>query len=146
MENQITIGPPNSGHRLQITGLLQSVGLPVDDLPPDLSLFFIASDNGVIIGSIGLELYENYGLLRSLAVKPEYRKMKIAASLISQVENLAGSLGIKEIYLLTETAQGYFSKDGYVVSDRSVAPASLRQSSEFSHVCLSTAIFMKKVL
>jgi amino-acid N-acetyltransferase len=146
MQNQIIIAPVVAKYRDAIISLLQAEGLPVDDLPAELSRFYMATDNGFVIGLIGLEVYERVGLLRSLTVKPEYRRMKIAASMVNEVENLGRSLGLKAIYLLTETAEGYFSRNGYIKIERSTAPISLQQSSEFRGVCPSTAITMKKTL
>ena len=75
MPNQIDIIPFHSKYRAALISLLQSERLPVEDLPQDLSGFFMATDNGFIVGAIGLEIYDRSGLLRSLVVKPEYRKM-----------------------------------------------------------------------
>jgi amino-acid N-acetyltransferase len=86
MSNQIDISPINSNYRPALISLLQSENLPVEDLPMDLSNFFMATDNGFIVGAVGLEIYGRIGLLRSLIVKPEYRKSKIARSLISELE------------------------------------------------------------
>ena len=144
MRNQIDIIPFNSEYRAALISLLQSERLPVEDLPQDLSNFYMAIDNGSIVGAIGLEIYDRSGLLRSLVVKPEYRKMKIATSLVDELEKQARTFGINEIYLLTETARNYFSKIGFEETGRDEAPASLKKSSEFSHVCPSTAIFMRK--
>src|SRR5688572_5630971 len=109
MLNQIIISPVKRTYTEAVVSLLQSEGLPVADLPPGLPDFFIAIDNGTVIGAIGLEVYERDGLLRSLVVKKEYRKMNIAAGLVDELEKMARGKGLKNIYLLTETAQGYFS-------------------------------------
>jgi amino-acid N-acetyltransferase len=144
MNNQIDITLFNHKYREALVSLLQSEGLPVEDLPQDLSNFYMATDNGFIVGAIGLEIYERSGLLRSLVVKPEYRKMKIAKNLVSELERQAKNKALSCIYLLTETARDYFSKIGFEETSREEAPVSLKQSTEFSHVCPSTAIFMKK--
>lgn len=143
--NHIEIRPINLGYRNAIISLLQAEGLPIEDLPVSLPNFYMALDNGHVVGAIGLEIYEHYGLLRSLVVKREYRKMKIAAELVKEVERLAKHLKLAEVYLLTETAQEYFSKNGYSSINRTDAPAALQQSSEFSHACPSSAIAMKKI-
>jgi amino-acid N-acetyltransferase len=146
MGNQIQIVPVDPTYRDAIISLLQSERLPVSDLPPDLRHFLMATDNGMVVGGIGLEIYERNGLLRSLVVKPEYRNKRIAEDLISQLEKLARDQGLHAIYLLTETAPDYFSKKGYAIIPRSDAPESLQQSSEFSHVCPTTAVLMRKKL
>jgi amino-acid N-acetyltransferase len=144
MSNQINISQLNSKYRPALISLLQSEGLPVEDLPIDLTNFIMATDNGLIVGAVGLEIYGQSGLIRSLVVKPEYRKMKLGRDLIGELEKNAKAVGIKTIYLLTETAQGYFPKIGFETISRDNAPPSIMQSSEFSHVCPTSAIFMKK--
>ena len=144
MGNQINIVPVDLTYRDAIISLLQSERLPVSDLPPDLPHFLMATDNGNVVGGVGLEIYERNGLLRSLVVNPEYRNRRIAEGLISQLEALARDQGLQAIYLLTETASEYFSKKGYETVPRTDAPESLKQSSEFSHVCPTTAVLMRK--
>src|ERR1043165_2798634 len=113
MSNQISIHPLMPQNREAVIGLLQSEKLPVEDLTNNLENFLTATDNDFIVGAIGLEIYESTGLLRSLVVRPEYRKMKVAAALINELETQARNTGLRSVYLLTETAQGYFLKKGY---------------------------------
>lgn len=146
MRNQINITPFNLEYKAALISLLQSEGLPVEDLPQDLSNFYMATDDGFFVGAIGLEIYDRSGLLRSLVVKPEYRKMKIAASLINELEKQARTKRLQEIYPLTETAQHYFSRTGFSNASRDEAPAALKQSPECSHTCPSTAFLMRKII
>ena len=146
MQNTITILSAEPKFREAIVTLLLSEKLPGEDLPADLTNFFVASDNGNIIGAIGLEIYGTDGLLRSLVIKPEYRNKRIAERLVGELEKLGGMLGLENIYLLTETAQRYFTAKGYQVIERKYAPALLQLSSEFSHACPASATLMKKSL
>ena len=146
MERQIGIKESNSGNRQSIVTLLQSEKLPVEDLPADLDNFFIALDYNNVVGAVGLEKYNNCGLLRSLVVNKDYRNEKIAGKLVTQLEERAKDLDVDCIYLLTETAPGYFTKKGYEKIKRGEVPADLQCSSEFSHVCPRSAIVMKKYI
>jgi len=146
MQNTITITAADPKYREAIINLLQAERLPVEDLPVNLPNFFIAMDNGLVLGAIGMEIYGRDGLLRSLVVKSEYRKMKIAAGLINEVEKLGRCIGLHTIYLLTETAQKYFAGKGYQLIERKEAPQLLQHSPEFSHVCPASAALMKKYL
>ena len=91
-----------------------------------------------------MEQYDEYGLLRSMATDPAYRNNGIASSLVATLFNYGKSLGLKEMYLLTETAENYFAKRGFQKINREETPAAIRQSAEFSHLCPSTAVVMKK--
>ena len=144
MSNSITITPAELKYSEAIKDILLSEKLPTPDIPSDLKNFYVATDNGFVIGCIGLEIYDNYGLLRSMAVKPEYRRMKIASELIKRIESLARQSGLRSIYLLTETTSGYFEKKGFTGTKREEVPTPLQQSSEFSHTCPQSAIAMVK--
>jgi amino-acid N-acetyltransferase len=133
-------------YREDIVALLSSEKLPVSDLPASLENFLVVIENDELVGVIGLETYGSYGLLRSLAIRPDSRNQNIAGSLVKQIENLAIAEGLKTIFLLTETASDYFSRKGYHSIARAEMPAEVQQSSEFSHVCPQSAIAMKKDL
>lgn len=133
-------------YKEQAVALLSSEKLPASDLPATLKNFFVMIENEELIGVIGLEIYGSYGLLRSLAVRPESRNQNIASKLVDQIEKLALMEGLKAVLLLTETAPDYFSRKGYKIINRAEMPAEIQQSSEFSHVCPQSAIAMKKDL
>ena len=95
---------------------------------------------------MGVEAYGSYGLLRSLAVHPDYRGTGIAGKLIAHIEGLSILKGVIEIYLLTETAPEYFKTKGFAQIQRNEVPAQVKASSEFSHVCPVSAIVMKKLI
>jgi amino-acid N-acetyltransferase len=130
--------------RDSIIRLLSAENLPVGDLPKHLENFIVAMEDNEVIGVIGLEEYGNYGLLRSLTVSLSFRDFGIAGKLIEQIEYLACSKGLTNIYLLTETASAYFTKKGYTKITRFDVPDEVQQSSEFSHVCPQSAIVMTK--
>jgi amino-acid N-acetyltransferase len=126
--------------------LLKTEKLVVSDLTADFENFIVALQNEKVIGVAGLEIYDNYGFLRSVAVNPDSRNKGIAGELIKQIEMQAVTAGLKEIYLLTETAPEYFKRKGYVQITRADVPAEVQQSSEFSYACPQSAIVMKKTL
>ncbi len=129
-----------------IVALLISQNLPVEDLPETLDSFLVARTNDQLVGVVGIETYGDFALLRSLAVHPEFRGQGIADQLVRNIEKHASSKGLKEIYLLTETAPEYFDRKGYQRITRSGFPEAVQQSSEFSHVCPQSSIVMKKTL
>jgi amino-acid N-acetyltransferase len=130
--------------RENIISILSAEKLPVDDLPEKLDNFLVAVENGTIMGVVGLEIYGDYGLLRSLAVPSEYRNRGIAGQLMDQLETLAGQKGVRDLFLLTETAPEYFIRKGFQTITRDEVPEEVKLSTEFSHVCPVSAIVMKK--
>ena len=132
--------------RERIAAILSMENLPVADLPLILDNFLIATEGGQAVGVVGLEIYGDYGLLRSLAVLPGFRNKGVAGELIKFIEGLARLKGLKEMYLLTETASDYFAGKAYQKSTRDEVPDEVKGSSEFSHVCPVSATVMKKAI
>ena len=132
--------------RNEMINLLKSNNLPAGDLPEELDEFYTAMDGQRIVGLIGMERYSHYGLLRSMVVHPDYRNKQIAKKLVQLLEQKAASSGIITMYLLTETAEKYFSRNNYQLITRKEVPEPLFRSSEFSHVCPVSATVMKKEL
>ena len=135
-----------TNYREAVIALLAAQNLPVTDLPQVLDDFIVMQDQDEIIGVAGLETYGNYGLLRSIAVATAYRNRGIADNLLTKIENLGASKKLTAIYLLTETAAGYFTSKGYQLTNRDTVPADVQQSTEFSHVCPVSAMVMKKTI
>jgi len=133
-------------YRDSIIALLAAEKLPVTDLPATLDNFVVAKDGDTIIGVAGLEIYGDYGLLRSLVVSPAHRSKGIAKLLLTEMEALAAAKALSAIYLLTETAHEYFSRTDYQQISRTDVPQPVQQSSEFSYACPQSAIVMKKTL
>lgn len=98
-----------------IQQLLNNCQLPQKDITTDLlEHFFVARKNNSIAGLIGLEKYGNYGLLRSLAVGEPYRGSGLGKQLVDHLEKYAVGIDIEELFLLTTTADSFFSRLGYV--------------------------------
>lgn len=95
---------------------------------------------------MGLEVYGNVALLRSLAVSVDFRGRGHGKALVAQAECYAQSQGVKEIYLLTSTAERFFEQLGYQTVARECAPEAIRQTQEFSTLCPSSSAFMLKPL
>ena len=133
-------------HRTAVIALLSAEKLPTDDLPETLDNFIVAISDAEVIGVAGLEIYGNYGLLRSVAIRSDFRSQGIAAKLLRRIDALASLKGLTELYLLTETASDYFERKTYRRIERVEIPEEVQQSSEFSHVCPVSAIIMKKQL
>jgi amino-acid N-acetyltransferase len=133
-------------YKEQVTAILAAAKLPVIDLPETRDTFIVAIVDNKVTGVAGMEIFGNYGLLRSVAVEPGYRGMGIAAKLVSRIEALGSLKGLLALYLLTETAPEYFGNKGYQQLSREQVPADVQRSSEFGHVCPASSIVMKKEL
>ena len=129
-----------------LEGLLKSAGLPTEDLNPALPNFLLAFADEKLVGSAGVEINEKYGLLRSVAVLDEFQNYKIARRLVNDLTKQVRLEGVKELYLITTTADSYFEKQGYERINRESVPAEIAQSQQFSTICPSSAVVMKKTI
>jgi amino-acid N-acetyltransferase len=93
--------------------LLAECTLPCEDITPaHLRHFLVVRHQTKLVGVIGLELLGSFALLRSLAVQIDFRGQKIASQLTKQAEAYARSHKVRSLYLLTTTAEGFFTKQG----------------------------------
>jgi amino-acid N-acetyltransferase len=129
-----------------IRSLLDSVSLPSVDIEKHLSNFFVLQNEAEIIGTIGMELYGDTVLLRSLAVKKDFQNKYYGQRLCKRLISKARKLDVINIYLLTEAAVGFFSKEGFQKIGRDVVPPVIRQTYEFSTLCPESAFCMVKKL
>lgn len=131
----------------EIKQLLSACELPTSDISPSKTLlFFGCHSDGKLVGVIGLEVYGQIALLRSLAVAPELRKHGLGKSLVTFAEAHAASFGVESLYLLTTTAEAFFTKLGYSPASREEAPSPIKATSQFSGLCPASSIFMHKHL
>lgn len=128
----------------KIVRLLSECELPHQDVANHLSHFVVAKKDGKLIGVIGLEVLDTIGLVRSLAVSATFRGKGIAKALYSRIEAYAHLKGLKELHLLTLTAEGFFSKFGFNKIERNHVPAVIQTTEEFRSLCPATAICMVK--
>ena len=97
-------------------------------------------------GAVGLEVYGDRALLRSAVVDAGRRGTGVGQDLVETLLQRARSRGVREVYLLTTTAEDYFPRFGFsTISRTEVAPA-VRASEEFRGACPDTAVAMRRVL
>lgn len=142
MNSHIIESPPSLRGAV---ALLRSAGLPVSDLTDaHLSNFYYSGSVAEPNGIIGLELYGMHALLRSLVVAVSMRSTGLGSALLDHAESHARRAGVQSIYLLTTTAESFFSHRGYVLTRRDDAPASIRATREFADICPASSAFMVK--
>jgi amino-acid N-acetyltransferase len=129
-----------------IRHLIRDAALPTDDLNESgCSCFKVYADSSQIKGVIALEPLANQcAMLRSLVVSPDARGTGIGHALVESAEAQARSQKVNEIYLLTTTADRFFSKLGYHRLNRENAPDSVRTHEQFGRLCPASAVLMSK--
>ncbi len=125
--------------------LLSASDLPVADITAQhMRHFFGCGSDSKLDGLVGLELYGEAALLRSLAVASEKRGAGRGSRLVEHAEGYAREKGVTSLYLLTTTAEAFFLRRGYARVPREEAPAAIKSTSEFSGICPTSSAFMVK--
>jgi amino-acid N-acetyltransferase len=133
----------NEEEKQQAITLLQQQQLPVSDIDKD-KILYLLKDAERTIGTVGLEIFEDCALLRSVSVVKEEQGKGYGKYINEEIEKYVREAGINCLYLLTTTAKGFFEKQGYCVISREEVPVSVKQTAEFSSLCPASAVKMKK--
>jgi len=127
--------------------LLESARLPTGDLTAaHVEHFFFAGPADAPTGLVGLEIFGDVALVRSLVVAPMHRGSGEGAALLRHAEDHARGRGVREVYLLTTTAEQFFAKHGYRQAPRDSAPAPIRSTREFADICPASSAFLTRRL
>ncbi|MHA2338895.1 MAG: GNAT family N-acetyltransferase, partial [Candidatus Hodarchaeales archaeon] len=98
------------------------------------------------IGTGGIEIYDEAGLIRSIAVNPKYQKKGLGRRIIEHLLKYAKEKSVNELFLLTDTVPKLYEKFGFDYIKREDVNSKIEQSEEFKGTCPYTADLMVKVL
>jgi amino-acid N-acetyltransferase len=145
MDNLMDIFP--NPDESAVKQLLSESGLPIEDITSQHLHHFFGCGSGLELdGLVGLELYSDVALLRSLAVAAAHRRFGLGSRLVAHAERIAQDHGVKSLYLLTTTAESFFLRRGYVRIPREDAPPAIIGTKEFGGICPLSSAFMVKRL
>jgi amino-acid N-acetyltransferase len=140
----ITVRPAVATDLDAIRALLADATLPLDGVDAAFEHGVIAEAGGQVVGAAAIEPYATDGLLRSVVVAPALRGTGLGRRLVAAAEDTARELGIRDLYLLTETAIDWFPRLGYEPLPRDAAPAPIAGSVEFTVSCRDTGVLMRR--
>jgi amino-acid N-acetyltransferase len=123
------------------SSVLDAAGLPPlgSDLP--LANILVALEDSAVVGVIALEVRGLVGLVRSAAAAPNHQG--VGSSLLQSLLARAHELSLRELYLLTEDAEGFFVKAGFSSIPRNAVPPEIRSTREFRERCSDTVTVMR---
>jgi amino-acid N-acetyltransferase len=130
----------------EIERLLRASALPTAGVRESLDAFLVAEAEGQLVGAIGMETHDDYGLLRSAAVDVRRRGSGVGRALVERIVEEARSRRMVALYLLTTTAEEYFPRFGFERTTRDVVPDAVKRSVEFRGACPDTAVVMRRRL
>ncbi len=126
---------------LQINKLLSNNGLPTEGMDCANGQYYIACDKD-LMGVIGVEHYGKSAMLRSLAVRPQFRKAGVARELVGHALRAMKDTGFTDVYLLTNTAGQYLARYGFAVIERDKVPANVLAASALGEACPASSSCM----
>ena len=142
-----TVNISRLNNREVLCAILTDAKLPADDVAENLNASFYQCRSGSEIAAvIGMEVYGDVGLLRSLCVLPAFQGARLGTAMVTFVEAKAKAEGVSSLYLLTTNAVEYFNKLSYAEIDRASVPEVVKQTTQFSSICPSDAACMVKYL
>jgi amino-acid N-acetyltransferase len=140
----VSVTAARAEHWPAIESLLTARRLPVDGALDSLEHFVVALDSGSVVGTAGLEVHDQFGLIRSVAVEAGWAGHGLGSRLTTAILERARSLELREVYLLTMSAADFFTRHGFERIPRDSLPAALGASRELQGACPATATAMRR--
>ena len=151
MSNELQIESAKDTDHAAVVVLLQETDLPPDGIELHMEDFLIVRHPEAVagpeflVGSVGLEIYGESALLRSLAVHPDFQGTGLGSKLVHRIIEVAKRKGIIRLFLLTDTAEDFFKKRGFTIVNRDRVPEDMKQSIEFTTLCTSSPSMMREM-
>ncbi|HKJ33589.1 MAG TPA: GNAT family N-acetyltransferase [Balneolales bacterium] len=128
----------------QVKNFLSDHNLSTDGIEKAITL--TARQHDEIVGVISLQINNQIGLLKSFFVINKMRSKGIGNKLYKRIINHANIQGIRQLYLITETADDYFYRMGFRHLAKNETPEIVKYSYDFMAKCCECARVMNKAL
>lgn len=139
-----------------IHALVEASGLPLEGLDEHLASTVVArlspstavesTRQDPVAATATLEVYGDAALLRSVAVDERMRGRGLGHVITRAALDLARERGVRNVYLLTETAGDFFPRFGFEKILRADVPEQVVQSVEFTTLCpVSSLVMVKRI-
>lgn len=133
----------SEGLKALIDELSEETSLTKDISQEDKSFYKIFNDEN-LVGYVGLEGRGKNLLVRTLYIRPNFRRKGLAKPSLVAVEALAKINGAEFLHLLTTDKEKLFLSLNYITTPRESAPPEIVKTSQFSSICPAQAIYMVK--
>ena len=127
-----SIGPASGGDLDAIKALLAAALLPSRGAGGPDQRFIVARQGGRLLGCAGLETLGQDGQVRSLAVHWTRRNAGLGTRLHERLLYEALLAGVRTLYVVTTTAEEFFSRHGYRTIGTDAVPPRMLASEEFA--------------
>ncbi len=136
------IRPARSADLAAVESLLRDAKLAWEDIAAHFGAFLVGEQRGALVASAGFEHYGAEALVRSVAIAEALRARGAGLALCDTLLGEARRRGVRDAYLLTTTAPGFFARQGFSTIARELAPPAIRATREFAELCPASAVVM----
>jgi amino-acid N-acetyltransferase len=146
-ERQSSSGPlltPIAATDADFRRCLAAAKLPTADLIGSGKRYFLLLEAGECRGYGGFEMRGAHALLRSIVVEGRERGHGYGRTLVHGLVAEAAKLGLKDVWLLTETATPFFAALGFAPHAREAAPPEIASTQQFTELCGASAKLMRR--
>ncbi len=116
-----------------VISLLIDEDLNIDGVHENIGSFVVAMEGDELVGCGGAEAFQFVALIRSVAVEPDHRSRGIGRRIVREMLDRLSSRGLREFYVVTEKADGWFRKRGFKPCERDEVHPQILASTEFEH-------------
>ena len=111
-----------------IQAMLQKAKVESDEVEKHLHHFFVVeqSEPKEMVGTMGMEVYPPFGVLRSLVLDQAVVNEKLSWQLLQILLSYAESLQLEEVYFIAGSAVNWFQELAFEVVERTQLPKELK--------------------
>ena len=115
-----------------IDALIMAEHLPAFKTGEFLETFWVLDSGDRLLGCVGLEVYGEAALLRSVVTGPELRGQGYGNVLVFRAMEEAERLGVKRVYLFTMDKAPFFARHGFEICTMDDFEPAARQCTQYS--------------
>jgi N-acetylglutamate synthase-like GNAT family acetyltransferase len=129
----------------ELHAALVEADLPIEDLLEGGRTFLRFEQDGEAVGYAGYELYGEDVLLRSVVVLPAMRGKGLGRALAESLIARAAEAGARRAFLLTTSAEDFFTRAGFARIERSAAPPAILQTRQAASICTTAPLLTRAI-
>jgi N-acetylglutamate synthase-like GNAT family acetyltransferase len=129
----------------ELRAALTDANLPTEDLLNGGRSFFRFEQGGEPVGYGGYELYGENALLRSVVVVPQMRGKGFGRAVAEALLARARAAGARHAYLLTTSAEDFFTHAGFARIERTEAPPAILATRQAASICTTAPLMSRPI-
>jgi amino-acid N-acetyltransferase len=142
-ESTLTYRTATTADVKRIFELLKAAHLPVQHADSSLDTTLVAEKDGIIVATGAVEVHGESAVVRSVAVDAALRGGGVGRSLSEALLDLGRQNQVRDLYLFTREAYGFWQKLGFRDTTLEAWPEAARASWQYRFVSKHRELFVK---